>query len=101
MTAKKYDKEFHKFIFFTAYPEGLGSLAWQLSNGGYDVIVGKVNDLSSIGIKHPEKPDEKRRRLSPYTGILNIQKADELLKKMSTFKDKEDYFVVFDNSMMW
>lgn len=87
--------KFQKYIIFTIYAEAC-SLAWHLEREGKDVIVGLVNNLKTVGHDEPEEKDAKERRLKMWSGILNVQKAEDLIKRMEEIEDKDDYFVICD-----
>ncbi len=93
-------KEFNKFILFTSYGEGL-SLAKHLLDEGKEVLVGMVDDLETVGAKEPEDSSAYRARWRQYNGLLDKQKAESLIEKMKNFKDKDEWFVLFDFNNLW
>lgn len=99
MTETK-ELKFQKWILFTCYNES-SSLAMHLQKEGKDVMVGVVDDLKSAGMKKPEDKESKKRRQLNFKGILDIYKAEDLLKKMEKFPNKEDYFVICDFNSLY
>lgn len=87
-----------KYIFFTVWGESL-PIAWQLEKMGAEVIVGIVDDLKLVGSK--ETPEEHKLRVNNYKGILDVRKAEDLIERMASLKDKEEYFVFVDFNTMW
>lgn len=96
----KLAKTWQKWIIITAYNEG-STLAWHLQNEGKDVVVGVVDDLKTTGIKNAEDPEARKRRLLNFKNVLTIQKADALLKEMSSYKNKDEYFVICDFNSLY
>src|SRR5580658_6618642 len=92
------------FVFLTFTGCGL-PLAYQLQQAGHHVIVGQVQDakeLKTAGwMGKEEPPEEKRRRLSIYDGLLEKTPADALLKRLQFIADKgraADWFIVIDHN---
>lgn len=94
------EKTFQKYIFFTIYHES-SSLAWHLIKEGKDVVVGLVDDLSTVNVKTKEDAEAKIRRTGMWKGILAIEKAEDLIKKMKDYENKEEYFVVCDFNTLY
>lgn len=85
-----------KYAFFTANGDCL-PIARRLELEGNKVVVGVVSDWNKTGAKKKEEPEEKRRRLALFDGILeNKFDADVLLDKLVALKDKSDWFVACD-----
>jgi hypothetical protein len=90
-----------KYIFFTFSGHSL-PIAKRLIDEGNEVEVGQVSRPEKLNVKgwqaHKETPEEQRRRLSLYDGIIEKQDADKLLNNLRFNKDKEDIFVVLDHN---
>ncbi len=89
-----------KYFVFTYDGHGL-PIAQHLQQEGKDVIVGQVHDKKDIispieNDSAVEEPQEKEQRLSLFNGIIDKKPAHELIEKMKTIKDPENYFVFFD-----
>lgn len=93
-----------KYVFFTftgySFP-----IALQLIHEGNDVVVGQIRDSSELDCDgwqgKKEAPEEKKRRLSLYDGILNKQNANHVLKSLQWEADRggiKDTFVVVDHN---
>lgn len=94
------EKKFQNWIIFTAYAESL-SLAIHLLKEGKNVIFAQIDDLKSIGVDKPEDIDTKKRRIQPGDGIVDKVIAEDYIKKMAKFENKDDYFVIFDFNSLY
>ena len=90
----------NKYIWFTY--DGCGvSIASKLEKEGNTVIFAQIQDASELGIDKVEKPEAKKLRLQTGDGIIKKFPAKEVLKKMASMKNKDEYFVVFDFNNLW
>lgn len=96
----KHALEFNKYIIFSVYADG-GALAWHLQNEGKEVVLAQVNDIKTVGIKKPEDGETKKRRLTPFNGMLTKKKAEDLIKEMEKISNKDEYFVIFDFNSLY
>src|SRR2546423_1701866 len=76
-------------------------IAHRLQKEGCEVIVGMVHDKKTVhsekkGLFQPEDPEVKRRRLALFDGMVDKRPAEELILEMLTYKEPEEYFVLFD-----
>ncbi len=85
-----------KYIIFTFYGYGL-PVAYQLQREGAEVVVGLVQDHTEADLVE-ETPDQKKRRLSKFSGMLDIVPAKYLLKAMAKIpaNERDNYWVHFD-----
>lgn len=90
----------NKYIWFTYDGCGL-SIAKKLQEEGNEVLVAQVQTADELGISKKEKPEDERLRLSLFDGLLEKIPAKEMIKKMSKFDNKDEYFVVFDFNNLW
>lgn len=94
-----------KFVVFSYDGHGL-PIAHHLMQEGHDVEVGIVEDKKDVISKFEketvyEEAGEKALRLSLFDGILNKTPATELIEKLKTVRDPENYFVFFDFNNMF
>ena len=90
------------FIIFTHSNTPILSIAEKLEKEGNRVILGVIEDSNKILLpdeeSKPEPPDEKKTRLSLYTGIIDKYSADEVLKMAKRIKDKDEWIVLTDSN---
>lgn len=94
-----------KFICFT-FDGSILPVAYKLKQEGNEVLVGMIDNNKNVftteQIKNdswkPEKPEDKKARFKLYEGMLEKQTAESLLKKMKSFKDKEEWFILGDSN---
>ena len=91
---------FSKFVVITNFGEGL-SIAYKLQCEGNEVLVGMVGDTQDAMERESEEPKAKKIRWSNYDGMLEKEDAWKLLEKMDSFKDKDEWFVLFDFNTLW
>ncbi len=87
-----------KYFIFTFYGVGL-PIAYKLQQEGHEVLVGEIMKKSETVTKDEkasEDPEETKRRLSLYNGMLNKMPADKLIEKMKEVSDKSECFVFCD-----
>lgn len=89
-----------KYIIFTHDGSAL-CVAEKLMNEGNDVIVAQIQDNKELHNGTTEEPEDKKKRLSLYDGILKKHDAKEVIRKMKNIKNKEDWFVIFDMNYLW
>jgi hypothetical protein len=93
-----------KYIFLTfcgySFP-----IAHRLQSAGADVIVGHVQNSEELNVEgwqgRKEHPEERKRRLSIYDGLLDREDANKVLRRMQFIADQgrqKDYFVVIDHN---
>lgn len=93
-----------KYVIFTY--EGLGlPVAHKLQQEGNDVIVGQVHKSQDVRLDteraERETKNKKQKRLQLYEGIFPKWDAEELVKHLTTVADKENYFIFFDDNMLF
>ena len=86
------------WIIFTAYGEG-SAIAKKLQDEGKDVLLCIVEDLKDIGLD--EVPEERKRRLKGYDGIVKKEFPDKVISNLLKVKDPENYFLLFDLNCLW
>ena len=89
------------FVIFSQGWDGL-AISYKLKQEGYDVIVGQVQDLKELKIDaKPESPEEKKKRLSQFDGLVNKKPAKDLVRALLKVKNKDDYFIFCDLNQLW
>lgn len=93
-----------KYIFLTTSGYSF-PIAKQLVDEGREVIVGQVKDPADLHVDgwqgKPEDPEETKRRLSLYDGMLEKLDGNYLMRRMRYIADAgkaSDYFVVVDHN---
>jgi len=90
----------YKYIFFTF--DGIGmTIAEKLQAEGNDVVVAQLQDVKELGFPDTEKPENKKKRLKLYDGILKKVPASVALKALPKIKNKDEYFIIFDFNNLW
>jgi hypothetical protein len=92
----------NKYIWFTWDACGL-HIAKKLKDEGNTVILAQIKTKKELGLPHdkPEKPEDEKIRLSIGDGIIEKHDAVDILKKMKSMKNKDEWFVVFDFNNLW
>lgn len=94
-------KDNYTYVLFTKGWDGF-PCAFHIQEEGGKVIVGQIEDVSELhNGDEPEKPDEKKERLSQYDGMLKKYPAEKLAKALKKVKDKDKYFLFFDQNSLW
>ncbi|MDE2102300.1 MAG: hypothetical protein KGL39_33955 [Patescibacteria group bacterium] len=96
------------YFIFTAYGEGL-PVGRRLKDEGNDVVACIVEDLALCQPKkdrkdfEPETPEDKKRRMSLYDGILKKFPIDDVVENLKNLPDKEkkDIRLFFDGNWMF
>jgi len=89
----------NKFVVITTWGESTG-IPWHLMLEGKEVIFGVVDDLK-ITQNKDEGPESEKRRHSIGKGLLDVRKAEDLVKEMKGWEDKDEWFVFFDTANQW
>jgi len=93
-----------KYAVFTFSFEG-GPIAAKLQDEGCEVILAVVEDRKDLAVKgekvKPEDPEEKKRRLSIYDGIVPKMSAKEAVARLLKDPNPEDWFVFFDMNYLF
>lgn len=89
-------------IWFTFDACGL-SIAKKLEDEGNTLVYAQIMKRKSLSIPNdtPEKLEDEKLRQEIGQGILEIYDADEILSKMKSIENKDDWFVVCDFNNMW
>jgi hypothetical protein len=93
-----------KYALFTY--EGLGlPIALRLQQEGCDVIVGQVENNNDVLLDTESKTREplsrKQKRKLLFDGVLDKMTAADLVKHLKKISDPENYFVFFDDNMLF
>jgi phosphoribosylamine-glycine ligase len=90
-----------KFIFFS-FDGAIFPVAYKLQQEGQEVYVCQVVDGDALGVKtwisDKEAPENRKRRLSLYDGLLDKKTLPNIWEFMRKQIDKEQFFVFFDHS---
>lgn len=92
-----------RYALFTFSGYGL-PIAKRLIDEGNEVLVGVVSTPEKLKVSgwqgKKESPEERRRRMSLYDGIIEKQDADQLIRQLryELDKDAEDWFVIVDHN---
>lgn len=94
-----------KFICFT-FDGSILPVAYKLKQEGNEVLVGMIDNNKNTftdeqlknGAYKKEDPESKKDRFKLYEGMLEKQTAESLLKKMKSFKDKDEWFILGDSN---
>lgn len=90
-----------KFIVFSQGWDGM-PIAYHLQQEGYSVTVGQIQDKSELkNGDDKEEAGDKKERLSQYEGMVKKVPARELIKALIKVKNKDDYFIFFDQNNLW
>ncbi len=81
-------------------------IAEKLQKEGHEVIVGIIDDIKDYVMEEEmrgakENDIDRKRRLSLYRNILDIQPADKVVEKMKTIKNPHEYFVFFEENDLY
>lgn len=90
--------QFIHWVILSAYGEG-APVALKLKQEGKDVVLSLADDLKSVGSK--EEPEERKRRLSTYDGLVEKMSAEDCVAKLLKVKDKGSYFIFCDMNCLW
>lgn len=99
---KSASQKVNKYIWFTF--DGCGiHIAKKLQDEGNTVILAQIQTKKELGIPNdsPEKPEDEKIRLTLGNGLMEKRNAIEVLKKMKSMPNKEEWFVVFDFNNLW
>src|SRR5438270_12691519 len=90
-----------KYILFTFDGHGY-PFAHHLIQEGHEVMVAEVQSESELtGKKDEEDEFDKKRRLALFDGILKKTPATEVVLKMKSILDPQNYFVIFDLNSLY
>ena len=91
-----------KFIWFSWDCCGL-HIAKKLQDEGNTVIFAQIKTKKELTLPHdkPEKPEDEKLRLSIGDGLIEKHDALDILKKMKSMSNKDEWFVVFDFNNLW
>jgi len=89
-----------KYIWFTYDGSGL-SIAKKLIDEGQTVIVAQIQNASELHSGKTEEPEDRKKRLSVFDGMVPKHDAREVLKRMKNMHGKDDWFVIFDLNSLW
>lgn len=96
---KKYN-QIKTWITLTADGSGF-PVAQHLQLEGKEVIVGQVQDKSELKTGEKEEPEDKKKRLTSFEGIVKKYPADKLVKALKKVKNKDDYYIYCDRNNLW
>lgn len=84
-----------KILFFSF--EGIGfAVAKKLQEEGNEVLVGQVQSYAELGIDKEEDPEDTKKRLATFDGLIEKIPAEELLAKAKKFDNKDEWSVICD-----
>jgi hypothetical protein len=90
-----------KYILFTFDGSAL-SIAKKLTDEGNTVIVAQLQDVKELHCPgKTEEPEQKKKRLQLYDGILQKHEAKKVLRTMEKITNKDEWFVIFDLNSLW
>ncbi|HVZ58625.1 MAG TPA: hypothetical protein VG935_02635 [Patescibacteria group bacterium] len=92
-----------KYIFITFSGLSL-PIAYKLHQQGFEVLVGVIQDINDYvmeGEKASETEFNKKRRLQLFQGMLPIQDAHAVVKKMHEIQNPEEWFVFFEENNLF
>lgn len=84
-----------RIVWFTFDGNGF-SVAKKLQEEGHEVLVGQAETYKELGIDKEEDPKDQKQRMQTWEGMIEKTTAQELLKTMESFEDKDDWGVICD-----
>lgn len=84
-----------KIVWFTFDGNGF-SVAKKLQDEGHTILVGQAETYKELGIDKEEDPKDQAMRMSTWQGMIEKTTAQDLLKQMESFEDKDSWGVVCD-----
>lgn len=76
-------------------------IAHHLQQEGKKVIVGQVQDKKELEPDAQEDPEDKKKRLTQFDGILTKYPAAKLVKALKKVSNKDDYYIYCDRNNIW
>ena len=89
-----------QWIVLTADGSGF-PIAHHLLQEGHKVWVGQVQDKSELKNGDEEKPEDKKKRLAQFEGIVKKVPAKKLVKALKTMANKDEFFIFVDRNNLW
>lgn len=89
-----------KFITLTSGWDGM-PIAFHLQEEGHESVIGQVQDKSELDQKSDEEPEDKKKRLSQYDGMIKKYPAEKLVKALKKVEDKDSYFIYCDSNSLY
>lgn len=77
------------------------AIAQHLTEEGKNSIVGQVQDKKELEKDDDEKPEDKKKRLAIFDGMVKKYPADRLVKALKKVKNKDEYFIYCDRNDLW
>ncbi len=77
-------------------------VAQHLVQEGCEVTIAQIMEESELyDVKEKEDPFDKERRLALFSGIFDKKPAKEVLEKMKSIKNPQEYFIIFDLNTLY
>lgn len=77
--------------------EGIGlTIAQKLQEEGHTVLVCQVQSYKEMGIDKEEDPQDTKKRLETFKGMIDTMPTTEFLKHIDAFDDKDEWSVICD-----
>lgn len=94
-----------KYAFITFNGLGL-PLAYKLQQEGFEVLVGVIRDVKDYVMEEEtshahESEFNKARRQELFKGMLKIEDAHEVIKKLKEVKDPKEWFIFFEENNLY
>lgn len=99
-TSTKPDKSKLNYIVLTCDGSGM-PIAHHFAQEGKKVWVGHVIDKSELKNGDEEKPEDQKKRIKQFDGIVKKFPAKKLVKALKGMKNKDDYFIFVDRNNLW
>lgn len=77
------------------------AIAHHLQLEGKKSYIGQAQSKKELKKDDDEKPEDKKKRLELYDGIVQKHPAARLVKALKKMKDKDKYFIYVDRNDLW
>ena len=95
------EKQVKNWITFSAGWDGC-PIAYHIQQEGGKSYLGFIQDYAELNVdKEKEEPDDKEQRLQQYDGMVKKTPAAKLIKALKGMKDKDNYFIFFDQNNLY
>lgn len=94
------DSTIKNWIVLTCDGSGM-PIAHHFAQEGKKVWVGHVIDKSELKNGDEEKPEDQKKRVKQFDGIVKKVPAKKLVKALKGMKNKDDYFIFVDRNNLW
>lgn len=93
-------QEIKKWVTLTFDASGM-AIAHHLMEEGKDSVIAQVQSKTELKEKDDEKPEDKKKRLHLFEGIVKKVPAAEMVKELKQVKNKDEYFIYCDRNNLW